>query len=73
LNYSKKENLPRLSGTPPKEGKLYAFPSFGGVPAGRGGHYLFLKIKFPFETNALAPIVVEIPRFWAWIAADSGK
>jgi len=27
-----------------------------------------------FETqNSLAPIAVEIPRFWAWIATDSGN
>jgi len=25
------------------------------------------------KPNPLAPIAVEIPRFWAWIATNSGK
>jgi hypothetical protein len=37
---------PRLSGTPPKEGKLRNFPSFGGVPNGWGGFSIFDFFQF---------------------------
>jgi len=55
LNYSKIKKPPRLSGTPPKEGKLHVFPSFGGVPNGRGGHYVFLMNKFYYEFEYPSP------------------
>ena len=37
--FLKIEKPPRPLGTPPKEGKLRNFPSFGGVPERRGGFY----------------------------------
>jgi len=40
LNYSKNKKPPHLSGTPPKEGNTYNFPSFGGVPERWGGYYV---------------------------------
>jgi hypothetical protein len=49
------EKPPRLAGTPPEEGKLYAFPSFGGVPIGRGGFLGVVKEKVSFENEFPSP------------------
>jgi hypothetical protein len=54
------KNPPRPLGTPPKEGKLYGFPSFGGMPEMRGGHYV-IKDKFPFEFECPSPDSSENP------------
>jgi hypothetical protein len=49
------EKPPRLAGTPPEEGKSYAFPSSGRVPSGRGGFLIVAMGKVSFENEFLSP------------------
>jgi hypothetical protein len=66
-----------VSGTPPEEGKSYAFPSFGGVPIGRGGFLGIVIGKVSFENEFPSPDSSGNPFYFSFknkkITTNSGK